>query len=81
MRTMTQLQTVKHHHISLHCRCGHGALISVKSLLETFSPETTVHTVAFKAKCTKCGLKDGKDFRLHWKCGLLDATLCKSKEI
>ena len=41
---MTQLHTVQHHHISLHCRCGHGALISVKSLLETLPPETTVHT-------------------------------------
>jgi len=78
---MTQLHTVQHHHISLHCRCGHGALISVKSLLENLPPETTVHTVAAKAKCKKCGSKGGKDFRLHWKCGSLDATLCKSKEI
>ena len=66
---MTQLHTVQHHQISLHCRCGHGALISVKLLLETLSPETTVHTVAAKAKCKKCGSEVGKDFRLHWKCG------------
>ena len=78
---MTQLYTVQHHHISLHCRCVHGALISVKSLLENLPPETTVHTVAAKAKCKKCGSKGGKDFRLHWKSGSLDATLCKSKEI
>ena len=63
-----QLHTVQHHHISLHL-CGHGALISVKSLLETLPPETTVHTVAAKAKCTQCGSKGGKDFQLHWKCG------------
>ena len=80
VRAMTQLHTVQHHHISLHCSCGHGALISVKSLLETLPPETTVHTVATKAKCSKCGSKVGKDFRLHWKCGWLDATLCKAKE-
>lgn len=64
---MTQLHSVQHHHISLHCRCEHGALINVKSLLENLSPETNVRTVPAKTKWSKCGSKAGKDFRLHWK--------------
>ena len=66
---MTTLQTVQQHHISFHCDCGHGALVSVKELLDRLKPDTTVHQVADNARCTKCGTKGRKDFRLHWKCG------------
>ena len=55
--------------MSLHCDCGHSAMVSVKELLDRLKPETTVHQVANRAKCKKCGSKGYMDFRLHWKCG------------
>jgi len=66
---MTTLLTIKQHHMSLHCGCGHSAMVSVKELLDRLKPETTVHQVANRAKCKKCGSKGCMDFRLHWKCG------------
>ena len=66
---MTQLSQITKHHISLHCDCGHGSMVSVEELLKQQPPETTVQQVAGKARCTKCGRKGHLDFRLHWKCG------------
>jgi hypothetical protein len=66
---MTTLLTIKQHHMSLHCGCGHSAMVSVQELLDRLKPETTVHQVAHRARCKKCGRKGCMDFRLHWKCG------------
>ena len=65
---MTKLQTISHNHISLECRCGHGALVSVKQLLEKLQPYITVQQVVAKARCTKCGALGAQDFRLHYVC-------------
>ena len=75
------LHLIDKHHISLFCKCGHGALISVKSLLETLSPETTVHTVAAKARCSRCGMLGAEDFRLHYVCRMRDDHLATNAEM
>jgi hypothetical protein len=54
---MTTLLTIKQHHMSLHCGCGHSAMVSVKELLDRLKPETTVRQVASRAKCKKCDTK------------------------
>ena len=69
---MTQLKTIEHNHMSLECACGHGSLISIKKLLETLPPDTTIYTVAAKARCNCCGRRGARDFRLHY--------VCKTKE-
>ena len=69
---MTQLQTIKHNHISLECACGHGSLVSVAKLLQKLKPETTIFHVVDNARCRSCGRKGAKDFRLHY--------VCKSKD-
>ena len=66
---MTQLQLINKHHISLYCECGHDKTFSVQELLEGLRPDTTVNQVADKARCTVCGRKGDKEFRLYWKCG------------
>ena len=58
---MTKLQTISHNHISLECRCGHGALVSVKQLLEKLQPCITVQQVVAKARYTKCGALGAQD--------------------
>ena len=66
---MTQLSIIPQHHISLYCECGHDSAFSVQDLLERLRPDTTVHQVADRARCTECGRKGDKDLRLFWKCG------------
>ena len=65
---MTQLHLIDKHHISLFCQCGHDSAFSVLELLERLRPDTTVNQVANKARCTVCGRKGNKEFRLYWKC-------------
>ena len=65
---MTQLQTIRHNHMSLECVCGHGSMISVAELLKTLKPETTIYQVAGNARCKQCGRKGANDFRLHYVC-------------
>ena len=66
---MTKLNLINKHHISLFCQCGHDSAFSVQELLERLRPDTTVNQVADKARCTVCGRKGNKEFRLYWKCG------------
>jgi hypothetical protein len=49
---MTQLQLINKHHISLYCECGHDKTFSVQDLLDRLRPDTTVHQVADRARCT-----------------------------
>ena len=65
----TQLHLVDKHHISLFCQCGNDKTFSIKELLARVQPDTTVNQVAEKARCTACGRKGDKEFRLFWKCG------------
>ncbi len=66
---VTQLYLINKHHISLFCQCGHDSAFSVQELLKRLRPDTTVNQVADKARCTVCGRKGNKEFRLYWKCG------------
>ena len=43
-------------------------MLPIPKLLEKYSEETTVHAVASKAKCQKCGRKGNMEFRLHYVC-------------
>lgn len=43
-------------------------MVPIPKLLEKYSEETTVHAVASKAKCQKCGRKGNMEFRLHYVC-------------
>ena len=65
---MTALRTIKNNHMSLFCACGHSSMVAVKELLKTLKPETTIYQVADRARCTRCGQKSYKDFRLHFVC-------------
>jgi len=64
---MTQLHHINKHHISLFCQCGHDSAFSAQELLERLQPETTVNQVADSVRCTVCGRKGDKEFRLYRK--------------
>ena len=51
---VTTLSSITQNHLSLECECGHSSLLPVSQLLETLLPETTVHQVADRARCSRC---------------------------
>ena len=65
---MTKLKTISNNHMSFHCICGHGSMISVQKLLELLPEDTTIHQVAGNVRCKECGRKGAADFRLHYVC-------------
>ena len=66
---MTQLSIIPQHHITLYCECGHDKTFSVQDLLDRLRPDTTVHEVADRARCTHCRRQGDKHVRLFWKYG------------
>ena len=54
---MTTLSSITQNHLSLECECGHASLMPVSQLLETIPPDTTVHQVANRARCSRCKRK------------------------
>ena len=54
---VTTLSSITQNHLSLECECGHASLLPVSKLLETLPPDTTVHQVADRARCSRCKRK------------------------
>ena len=61
---MTTLSSITQNHLSLECECGHASLLPVSQLLETLPPDTTVHQVADRARCSRCKRKGFIEVRI-----------------
>ena len=61
---VTTLSSITQNHLSLECECGHSSLLPVSQLLETLLPETTVHQVADRARCSRCKRKGFIEMRI-----------------
>ena len=62
---VTTLGTIQSNHLSLTCgACGHNALVALAGLLETLPPDTTVHQVVERARCSRCKRKGFTEMRI-----------------
>ena len=53
---MTPLSAISLNHLALECRsCGRWRLASVRDLIDRFDGDRTVHWIAERCVCTRCG--------------------------
>lgn len=60
----TRLTTIPNHAIWMECACGRAAPVRVANLLATDKPPMTVADVVARVRCSRCGVKGTKDFRI-----------------
>ena len=63
----TKLGTVRDHHLSIECSCGHSAQLAIADLLERHRPESTIRSLLVKMKCRKCGTLKINGYELFYK--------------
>jgi len=60
----TRLTTIPNHAIWIECACGRAAPVRVADLLAKETPPETVADVVARVRCSRCGVKAAKDFRI-----------------
>ena len=60
----TKLTAIPNHAIWLECNCGRSASVRVAALLSSDKPPKTVADVVTRVRCSRCGVKGAKDFRI-----------------
>jgi hypothetical protein len=60
----TRLTTIRNHVIWMECACGRAAPVRVADLLAAKTPPETVAEVVERVRCSGCGVKSAKDFRI-----------------
>ena len=60
----TRLTTIPQHVIWMECGCGRNAPVRVSHLLACDNPPETVTDVVERVRCSGCGVRGAKDFRI-----------------
>ena len=60
----TRLTTIPNHAIWMECACGRAAPVRVADLLATDKPPVTVAEVIERVRCSGCGVRGAKDYRI-----------------
>ena len=60
----TRLTTIPQHVIWMECACARNAPVRVSHLLASDKPPDTVADVVERVRCSGCGAKGAKDFRI-----------------
>jgi hypothetical protein len=71
----TKLQTVPNHTIHIECACGHTAGVTVAALIVRLGAAATVADAVGRVRCSRCGAKSVKTYRLTYAGGSYDAML------
>jgi len=69
----TKLGIIPKHDIYAEGQCGHGRSVSVASLIERLGEGATVAQAVEKMRCSQCGARQVKEFRIIYVGGSWEA--------
>lgn len=65
----TRLVTIPKHQLFVECLCGHSGPVGVAQLIERFGERATVAFAVEKMRCSVCGARQVKDYRIAYQGG------------
>lgn len=69
----TRLQTIPKHLIFVECGCGHKRPVPVPALISKWGDQISVAEVINRLRCTQCGMKQIREYRIIYEGGSRDA--------
>ncbi|MEP5770924.1 hypothetical protein [Nisaea sp.] len=69
----TKLSVIDQHKLYVMCNCGHADSVWVRDVIKALGDQVTVGFAIDKMRCSKCGMKNVKEYRITYPGGSADA--------